>query len=290
MTWVYVCVDLDGTLLDSEGKLPVAHVVVLGRLLAECNGGLVVMTARNPYDVARLFGGVPFSVEAWCSDGACRATVAGGRIKQIWHEIHLPSDVAVATVHDLLGDVDGPEPLVFTGARNCFQILACSSRADASRRLLASLGDERPFTELGDAEQLRSVAGLLAVRAVSVIDETPVAERVLRRLPRREGGQLHFYAEHRIPGHSWIDVIGASVSKGASARVLRAEAPGVLIVAAGNGSNDVSLIEEADWAVCPADAEGEVLSRATVVLAGGCGIGVIEALRKYLADLVEATL
>jgi hydroxymethylpyrimidine pyrophosphatase-like HAD family hydrolase len=290
VTAVCVCADLDGTILDSRGELAHGQIVALLRLLGDRGHRFIVMTARNPYDVASLFSRVPFPVDAWCSDGACRVVVAGGSITDVAHEILLPSQVAVATVCDLLSDIERPQPLVFAGAQHGFAIFTCPSDGEASRVHLESLGDERPFKRLRSSDELLSTAASADVRAVSVIAATPVAERVAQRLPSRLGGQLHVYAEHRIGGYSWIDIAGDLVSKGASARALRDELPGVLLVAAGNGGNDVSLIEEADWTVCPADSCDEVRSRATLVLGAGAsgGVGVIAALHTYVAGLADA--
>jgi hydroxymethylpyrimidine pyrophosphatase-like HAD family hydrolase len=279
-----VCLDLDGTVLDPSSQLPGDSV---GRLLAELwavGGRASIMTARPIQDVARLLAAFDAPIDVWASDGACRGTVTGGRITSVHDEFVLAPGTVFTTVNALISDDSVPEILLFGTSPDDFEIVGHSrAAASVSAAHLRTLDDLRPFRYEPRAEQFLELAANRPVRSVGCLGETERTAGLARRHGAGSGAQHLHYAETRLPGLAWFDVTVAGTSKGAAVRTVSDEfGEGCFVIAAGNGTNDVSMFEAADLSVCPAGSDECLAQLATHRLDVNCGAPLVDALREII--------
>jgi hydroxymethylpyrimidine pyrophosphatase-like HAD family hydrolase len=282
-----VCLDLDGTVLDTSSRLPGESVALLLAELHDVGGHVSIMTARPIQDVARLFARFDMPIDVWASDGACRGTVAGGDVTGVHDEVWLVSSTVTSTIQALIDDEANPEILIFGTSQDGFEIVGHGHEAaSASAAHLRTLDDLRPFRYEPQAERFLGLAGVRPIRAIGCLGVTESVAGLARRHEARSGAQHLHYAETRIPGLAWFDVTEAGASKGAAVQIVRCEiGAGCFVIAAGNGANDVSMFEAADLSVCPDDSDARLQELATHRPGVACGAPLVDAVR----ELVVAT-
>lgn len=281
---VHVCLDLDGTTLDAERRAPVEELRRLHATVAGAGGRVTVATARCIQDVARLLRDVPEAFDAWCSDGACRGVVEAGAITQVMEEQAVrPADAGRMTAELLARDAGA---LLFTTSVEDFAIIAHERIAREALALLNAFGDERPIQLVDDVAALRAFADTAIVRAVSVLGRSERTAPVVAALPALPATRVLHYTEDRAAGYSWIDVVDASVSKAGAVRALREEGCGPsIVVAAGNGLNDLRMFDAADWTVCPLDSALELAAIADIPGDVQCGPALVDRVRREVIRL-----
>lgn len=285
---VALALDLDGTVLDDKSCLP-EHAV--SELLADaraCEGRVIVLTARPIQDVARLFEAFDEPLEVWASDGAVRGTVRAGRVIEIRGEVVLSRNVVAHTVSQLVDHEARPEILLFGTSQCGFEIGAYGRSATLhAARHLGKVGDVRPLRYVQDRGDLDRLVGGREHRAVASLGPADAIASVAEAHEPSEGAQYLHYAETRIPGLSWFDVLVHGVSKGQALRTVREESESpLMIVAAGNGANDISMFEEATTTVSPANADAALLGLATWPTSVHCGEALVLEIRRALREVV----
>lgn len=282
---IALALDLDGTLLNTESALPVPAVSDLLADARMCAARVIVLTARPIQDVARLFRSFDEPLEVWASDGAVRATVRAGRVVGINGEAVLSGRAVGHTVTQLIDHEARPEILLFGTSACDFEIAGYSSHASLSAAdHLACVGDVRPLRRV-DSGVLDQLARVRDLRAVACLGPAAQIASVAAAHEPIAGAQYLHYAESRIPGLSWFDVLAHGVSKGQALRVVREESSSSLtIVAAGNGANDISMFEEATISVCPADCDRELAALATRATSAACGEELVLEIKHALQE------
>lgn len=259
-----VTVDMDGTLLDAEHRLPQALLPLLEALARR--GVLFCPASGRQYaNLAARFGAVGADLPFIAENGAY--VVRGG--------VEVSADVLAP---DVVGRVvDAVRRLAEEGADVgvvlCGKASAYIERRDPAFRAEA----DRYYTELAEVEDVLTVDD--EVLKVAVFDFGSAEATVAPALEDlRSTHQVVVSSAH------WVDVLGASTHKGAAVRRLQ-EAYGITpaqTMAFGDYLNDLEMLDAAELSFAMANAHPEVLRRARFVAPAHTEDGVVRTLSGLL--------
>ncbi|QAY69455.1 Cof-type HAD-IIB family hydrolase [Xylanimonas protaetiae] len=266
-----VVADMDGTLLDSHGRVPAGFWPLLD-LMRERGIAFAPASGRQYATLARTFAGH--------LDGMCVIAENGTFVVRDGVELSAAplSPQAAADVVRRVRDV--------VAAGRDAGIVVCGKRTAYVDRTDDAFWTEaaRYYTALEAVPDLAPVASLEAVDdeilKVAVFDFDDVGPAVAPALaPLRATEQVV------VSGRNWVDVMAAGVTKGAAVERLQAEL-GVTreqTVAFGDYLNDVEMLDAAAWSFAMADAHPQVLARARHVAPPAAEHGVVQVLERLLA-------
>jgi Cof subfamily protein (haloacid dehalogenase superfamily) len=265
-----IALDLDGTLLDSHGRVPVANVDALRRAL-DAGIEIVLATGRR-FDFARpIFEQLPRPLTLILSNGAIIKTCDGETLMR-----HLlPSGVARAVLA-MAPQHRGSAALLFDRPREG-QVVFERVEWDHPRHA-PFFAANRPFiTEVEPLEdalvedplQLMFTGGCGDMRAL------------FEHLRSRPHTDLYSVAltEYRLRDFSLVDVIQAGRSKGAALGewVTRRGLTRSQVMAAGDNLNDLQMLEFAGYPVVMGNAVEELKTRGWMLTATNDEDGVARA-------------
>lgn len=259
-----VVVDMDGTLLDGDGRVPDALWPLLDEL-AERRVWFVPASGRQYAALERTFHRAAEGMFFIAENGAF--VVRDGQ--EISSRTMAPEFVA-----DLLGRLRGlADRGVDLGVVVCRPRSALIERTDPAftEQVAPYYAAVEEVTGLGE-----HVDGVIKV-AVHVFGN---AEAVAPEL-----GELGEQYQLVVSGPHWIDVMDAGTTKGAAVRAIQDEfGIGADQTAAfGDYLNDLSMFEAADWSFAMANAHPEVLKRARLRAPANTDQGVVAVLRAWVA-------
>lgn len=275
-----LALDIDGTLLDSDGHVPEANVRAVARAIDA--GVMVVLATGRRFDFARpIFEQLPSPLSLILSNGAVVKTRQGETLVR-----HLlPRDVA----RDVLRRVPhhrGDASVTFDRAREgqvVFEVIDWEHprhhRFFATNRPYLSevtpLEDcltEDPIQIMfsGGCAEMRLVLGLLQSSANGNGRGRQAYEVTLTEYLHRD--------------FSLVDVTRAGCSKGAALRELAAQ-HGITpreVMAVGDNLNDLAMLEFAGTPVLMANALPELRARGWAVTGSNDGAGVAQAIETFV--------
>lgn len=254
--------DLDGTLLDDEKNLPGDFFEVLDEL--ERRGiQFVVASGRTYSAVEHLFpeeyrGKITFI----CDNGAC--------VCQNGNPVH-SSALDRKTYEELLAacaEIGGLKPIVCAES-GIFHL-------DYSEEFCADVS--RYYLYHSAVEDLYAVKG--QVYKLTVRDDAGPISHGKPALDKIFGNRLNI----QVSGDVWIDIMMSGVNKGGalaqlqrSTGITRAET-----MAFGDYFNDVELLRNAEFSVCPENAHEEIIRMCKLVCADCNHNGVTECIKKIV--------
>ncbi|MFR9726426.1 Cof-type HAD-IIB family hydrolase [Streptomyces sp. MS19] len=259
-----IVTDMDGTLLDGEGRVPDAFWPLLAELERR---GIVLSPAsgRQYATLAALFAGADDGMVYIAENGAY-VVRDGAEVSSEPLDPAVPVRV-VRSVRQLAADG------VDVGT------VVCGKRA--------------AYVERSDDAFLAEVAKYYAERRV-VPDLTAVDDEVLKvalfdfgSAERTTAPALKpLAATHQVvvSSEKWIDVMNQGVDKGGAVRGLQ-RALGVTpaqTMAFGDYLNDLEMLDAAEWSYAMADAHPEVLRRARQVAPSHRDNGVLRTIARVL--------
>jgi Cof subfamily protein (haloacid dehalogenase superfamily) len=261
-----VVVDMDGTLLDPDHRLPAG----LGALLADLAARGVRFSPASGRQHATL---VRQLAAVGPTDDLVVIAENGSYVAQGGREL---SSVTVA--RDVVdGVVRTVRELAAAGVRA--GAIVCGKRS-------AWVEDDDPAF-LAEARQyyalLEQVDDLLAVDdevlKVAVFDAGNAADTTAPRLER-------FAATHRVvvSGRHWVDVMDPDVHKGVAVRAIQ-ERLGITpdqTMAFGDYLNDLEMLDAATWSFAMANAHPAVRARARYLAPSNADDGVVATVRAVL--------
>lgn len=259
--------DLDGTLLDSEKKLPPDFFEVLDELHRR-DIAFAVASGRTYSAADHLFPEeYRKKITFICDNGAC--TYRGDKPLNVF-----PLDRA--TYNELL---DACESI------GGFKLVVCAESGvyhlKGSDEFEGEVGKfYRNHKVIDDFRQVDDTVFKLAV-----CDERGTYAHGKPRLDAIFGERLNV----QVSGEIWMDVMAANVSKGAALRALqgrlginRAET-----MAFGDYFNDLDMLLSADWSFCPENGHEEI-KRQSRFVCGSCDSGgVTRAIKQYALNRLE---
>lgn len=272
-----LAVDIDGTLLDSQGRLPPAHRDALAEAY-EAGIHVVLATGRAHHFTQPVVDAVGIPVSTIVNNGAV-ARHADGRTA-LRHV--LDRHVARAIVHDVEGFQDSVA-LVF-------------DRTDARQIVYEHMDWSHPQRR---GYYARNHPFLTRLPLAEALDEDPIqvmfngrvdAMRSLTAALRALPAAVRFtvaITEYEARDFALVDVNGPGCSKGATLAGLAAQL-GVTrdaVMAVGDNLNDLDMLDFAGRAVVMGNAAPPLRLRGFPIVAGHDQDGLAEAIRRYaLAD------
>ena len=260
---ILLTVDFDRTLTGPDGTIPRRNLEAIEYFMA--NGGkFTVNTGRSVATFWKYLDTVPANAPFLLYNGG--AAYEKGRLSQL-QLIDLPVWQTLRQVRELFPklnlEIQGTQVHYLLDATpNMVALYEKLQWRYAHAQWEQDVGPFLKFSLFGEP-RVPVVADLYkgSSEEIAVFDE---AEEVLRRL---YGQQVEvFRAAPRI-----IDVHAKGCSKLAAARLLQKRLGRRVLVCVGDGENDVSMLNGADYAFCPADAI--VAGRYESV--GPCGEGAV---------------
>ncbi|MFE1290286.1 Cof-type HAD-IIB family hydrolase [Streptomyces sp. NPDC058751] len=259
-----VVTDMDGTLLDAEGRVPQG----LWPLLADLRSRGVVFSpasGRQYATLAHLFAGE--------DDGMVYIAENGAFVVRDGAEIS--SDPLDPAVTDRL--VKSVRQLVDEGVDA--GVVLCGKHAAYTER------DDRPFLD----EVARYYHAHRMVDDVTAVDDEIVKVAVFDFGPveRRTAPALASFAHtHQVvvSGEHWVDVMNRGTDKGVAVRRLQERlniGPAQTMVF-GDYLNDLGMLDAADWSYAMANAHPDVVLRARHMAPAHTEDGVVRTIRSVL--------
>ena len=271
-----MAIDIDGTLLDSSGRVPAANIQALERAI-EAGIEIVLATGRR-YDFARpIFDQLPRPLTLILSNGAIIKTCDGQTLLR-----HLlPREVARAVLAGVPEHRD-TAALLFDRVREG-QIVY--ERIDWGHpRHAGFFTANRAFlSEIAPLEDALTDDPLQVMFTGGCADMRCVFGR-LHGAPRTAGDYAVALTEYLHRDFSLVDVLRAGCSKGAALREWAAQRriPPGNVMAVGDNLNDLQMLEFAGRAVVMGNGLDELKTRGWRVTASNDEAGVACAIDEIL--------
>ena len=245
---VLLTVDFDRTLTAPDSTIPQRNLEAIEYFMAE-GGAFTVNTGRSVPMYSSMMDAVNVNAPLLLYNGSA----AYDREKEAFtfaNEIDLDWRQTIARTKELFPHL----PVAFQGIRHHYlfeenerwrDFCIYNSCPWGFAKIEDDLGPFLKFSVYGKITDV-TVAHLYGGTA----EEIAEMDEVQKILEREFGDKcVIFRAATRI-----IDIHAKGVSKARSARQLQAQLGRKILVCAGDGENDVLMLQEADYAYCPADA------------------------------------
>lgn len=269
MTYRLLAVDLDGTLLRSDGRVDERDIAAIRELRA---AGHTVTIVTGRLHSGALFAAQSCNIEGAiaCMEGSHLVEVAG---KTLHHHAMTPADTQVLRgafgTHGLASfifETDG---------------IHHDERGEPFARYVSTWSPQMRVVEEALDEHVWANGPLAAV-AIGDADQVAAAHAALR--PLADHIFSVSFAVSACPGKHAVLVRAAGVNKGTALRALcdRAGCTVEQAVAVGDWVNDVPMFEVAGKSFVMGDAPDHVREKATDLLGrpAGTGGGIAEAVRR----------
>lgn len=245
---VLLTVDYDRTLTAPDSSIPERNLEAI-RYFMENGGAFTVNTGRSVPMIRAFRDKVPVNAPLLLYNGSAAYDPAETKLL-FCHEIQLDMwqtiQDCLTLFPDMTLEVQGLD------AHYCFiENPAWDAFCDHNQ---CARGFALPGDDLGPFLKFSLIGQIRDVTVASLFNGTPEeirrVDEVEALLKERFGTACEvFRAATRI-----IDVHAKGVSKNRSARELQQRLGRKILVCAGDAENDVTMLEGADWAFCPADA------------------------------------
>jgi Cof subfamily protein (haloacid dehalogenase superfamily) len=278
-----LALDIDGTLLDSHGRVPPANLAAIARAIAA--GVEVSLATGRRYDFARpIFEQLPAPLTLILSNGAIVKTRDGVTLMRRL----LPREVARAVLARVPQHRDSAA-VVFDRRREGQVVFeAIDWEHPLHHRFFAS---NRPFlSEVAPLEacltedpiQVMFTGGCVAMRTVFDDLRAPLTTRALGASDTADYSVALTEYEHR--DFSLVDVVQAGCSKGTALREW-SERQGYRreeVMAMGDNLNDLEMLEFAGRPVLMGNALPELKARGWAITATNDDDGVARAIETFV--------
>ena len=246
-----LAIDIDGTLLDSKGRVPAANLAAIHRA---AGGGvrIVVATGRSFHFALQALGDLPDDLTLLAYNGAIARTRGGDTLLRRLLPQALAREVLAATIewrHETACVFDRPlagqlvyDRMDWTGPNRAGFMRRNAAIIQAVDRLEDAVSEDPvQVTFNGGVQTMRAISARLAGHPVA-----PRLEVTLTEYPQRD--------------FSMVDVCGAGTTKGSGLAAL-AGLFGIeqsAVMAVGDNHNDRDMLEWAGIGVVMGNAEPEL--------------------------------
>ncbi|MBD5270274.1 MAG: HAD family phosphatase [Bacteroides sp.] len=274
MKTLYVT-DLDGTLLDAEGRVSARSAALLNEAIAG-GAAFTVATARTPATVAPLLADVDMRLPAVVMTGAALWNPKTG----IYSD---PRYISREAVDDLIEIYtrEGVGSFLYTLRDNHIDIYHLGSLSPQEKEFMR-LREGTPFKDFHIPPEDALKAGILPREHVVLLFAMQEKEPVCRVYDRVcEAGvdcsPLHYHDTYG-PESELMEVFSPSATKGKALRRLRERLGVERMVVFGDQVNDIPMMKEADWAVAVENAVPEVKAAANEII----GANTEDSVSRYI--------
>lgn len=277
MSTLYVS-DLDGTLLDAQGRISAESVRLLNGLLAR-GMHFTVATARSPATVVELMRDVDLRLPAVLMTGTMIYDV---KARRALGTTHFPDRVRDALC-DLL-DLTGQEALVYRVESGQLRVHYREIRTRFESDFVAErwLSPYKTFVRVKSYRQAAAGGDMLLV--MMCLDDAVSASQWYKAFVQLDGVVCYCYANEYGKGYT-VEVYPAGCDKSTGIETVRRLAGADRVVAFGDNVNDLPLFAASDECCAVAGAVAEVKEAADHVIPGNGEDGVM---RWIAADFNES--
>jgi Cof subfamily protein (haloacid dehalogenase superfamily) len=263
--------DLDGTLLNGEGKLsPVTRETL--EELSQRGVSYTVATGRTLHASQYLLDDLGFSLPHVYKNGVMIWDPATG---QILHQNYLTTGEIGKVLQSILQE--GLAAFIFTlEDRTQHRVFHTPASTAIEHQLIEHFSSReglvvRPVAELPAEAEITNI---------STVGEPESIARVNRMI--LEEAHLVGYSGNAWDGESWrwLDIHHANASKGGAIDLLKTQLGVSRVVCFGDSENDLSMFERADESYAPSNAEAAVRQAATAVIGDHDEDGIARFLRE----------
>jgi len=276
-------IDVDGTLLDSQGVMPDENRLAIHDAVA--SGVHVALVTGRSYPFARpVADGLPSSISLIVSNGAVERSTDGGTFARRL----LDRDVARAVLTATLPHRDNAA-LIFDRDVERQVIFETMDWEHPGRRRYWS----RNHSHIAQSVPLEDALTEDPIQVMfngSVEAMRPLADALRRRMMAESGARTYsvLMTEYEHRDFSLVDVTAPEATKG-RALAWRAEQLGLSpddVMAIGDNFNDLEMLEFAGTPVVMGNAVNELKSRGWFVTGHQNEAGVAQAIRRFLSKTV----
>ncbi len=259
--------DLDGTLLDSSGKLSEKTLYKLNSLIS---GGLdfTFATARTIYSARGVTAGLNISVPCILMNGVCVYDMKTGRYLSVEAVSGELSEKIIS-----LFEENGAE---------CFMFRICGEKLTTyytrlTERVMASFAEDRqrnygkPFVQCSDFREVRE-GGAVYFTALSDYEKLLPVKNAAAAMP---GADYVFYRD-TYTGKWYLEVFSERASKANGIKKLRRLCGFERVVCFGDNLNDLSMFGQSDIRIAVSNARPEVRAEADYIALSNDEDGVAE--------------
>ena len=266
--------DLDGTFLNSEGKITAKSAKIINKLT---NNGILftVATARTYATVMEMFKDIHLPCPLVLMNGV---TIYDPNNKAILKSNSIPTDLGKRILKEY--EKVGVEPMLYFQQGETLEIYYRELTNDYQREYVAQRTDcsGKRFIH---ATKPVSMDGKNLVYIVS-LDYYDRIKDVYEAVSKFEDAHCMFYKDNYVPDLYFLEIITKSVSKASGALEVQKMLGADKIVAFGDNLNDIPLFEIADECYAVSNAEDELKKIATDVIASNDEDAVAVFIDEYL--------
>ena len=243
---ILLTVDYDHTLTGPDSKIPAQNLEAVHYFM-ENGGSFTLNTGRSTTTMKDLFHIVPVNAPFLLYNGS--ATWENGvliPLKTIDADLWEVMDAVQAKFPEMNWEIQAVDNHYLLDSTRDFQALYEKMHwgwAPAERG-----ADYGPFIKFAAYGPFRKTVSYTDMYICSEEDEARFQE-MMDFINRRWGDKMDmFRASPRI-----LDVQAKGVSKGVAARTLQKQLGKKILICVGDAHNDISMLDAADYAYCPAD-------------------------------------
>ena len=266
--------DLDGTFLNSEGKITKKSAEIINKLTKD--GVLfTVATARTYATVMEMFKDIYLPCPLVLMNGV---TIYDPKNKEILKSNSIPTDLGKRILKEY--NKVGVEPMLYFQQGETLEIYYRELTNDYQREYVAQRTDCSGKRFIHATEPV-SMDDKNLVYVVS-LDYYDRIKDVYEAVSKFEDAHCMFYKDNYVPDLYFLEIITKSVSKASGALEVKNMLGADKIVAFGDNLNDIPLFEIADECYAVSNAEDELKKIATDVIASNDEDAVAEFIQEYL--------
>ena len=273
-----VAIDIDGTLVDSRGRIPGENLSAIAEAVAA--GVHVALVTGRSYPFAReVAGALPPTVTIIASNGAVERTLDGRVVAQ-----RLLARASAAAVLHHTRQFRPTSALIFDRDTHGHVV---AENMDWTHPQRQGYWEGRRHL-IGQAAPLEAA---LTEDPVQVMFNGTVAEmRAVHAAILELPGVSVFQTEYEHRDFALVDVMAPEATKGAAlaARAATLGIPAVDVMAIGDNLNDLPMLEYAGLPVIMGNAVAPLRERGWAVTGGHDDAGVAMALRRHVLARVAA--
>lgn len=275
---VLLTVDFDRTLTAPDSTIPERNLEAI-RYFMDNGGAFTVNTGRSLPMIVNLMDQIPVNAPLLLYNGSAAYDWKKKEFT-FQHPIDLDWRQAVSRCMEIFPnltvEVQGVDAHYTLGANPVWAEFTASN--DCAWRYATEQDDLNPFLKF-------SVYGKITQNNVSHLfeateEEAAELDEVEAILNKEFGDKAVVYRA----GKRIIDLHCKGVSKGRSARELQQKLGRKILVCVGDGENDVSMLDSADFAYCPADA---VVSHRYCNVSNCADGAVADVIYKKIPEILE---
>lgn len=268
--------DLDGTFLNSKGKISPRSAEIINRLTD--NGVLfTVATARTYATVLEMFKNIKLPCPLVLMNGV---TIFDPIKKEIISSNSIPTELGNKILREFR--IRNIEPMLYFQQGETLEIYYSQLSNDYQREYVAQRTDckGKKFihspTPVGIEDK-----NLVYIVCLDYYDRI---KDIYEAVSKLENAHCMFYKDNYVPNMYYLEIITKAVSKASGALQVKEIVGADKMVAFGDNLNDIPLFQIADECYAVSNAEGKLKELATAVIGSNDEDSVAEFILNYVEN------